>query len=71
MRKIEKIRQAVADYMQSEGCSCCQDSDAHAIAKKQLAQLLNVPKYKDGSGYDFGKFKGRPSSSKSRERQRN
>jgi hypothetical protein len=56
MRKIEQIRQAVADYIQSEGCSCCQNIDAHVAAKKQLAQLLNVPKYKDGSGYDFGKF---------------
>ena len=55
--KIKRIRQAIAYYMQTEGCSCCQDVDGHKRAKKVLAMLLNVPKYKDGSGYDFGKFR--------------
>lgn len=50
------IRQAVADYMRSEGCSCCQDPEAHERHKEALAKLLRVPKYPDGSGYDFSKF---------------
>lgn len=54
--KIAAIRQAFADYYQSEGCSCCQDVPAHKEAAKRLAELLNVPAYKDGSGYDFYKF---------------
>ena len=53
---IRKIRSAIADYMKSEGCSCCQDTDKHDKAKERLAKLLRVPKYKDGSGYDFGKY---------------
>jgi methionine aminopeptidase len=54
--KIKQIREAVADYMKSEGCSCCSDIDGHKRHKAILARLLRVPKYKDGSGYDFGRF---------------
>lgn len=56
-KTIETIRRAVADYMQSEGCSCCRDSEAHKEHAAALAKLLKVPKYKDGSGFDFGRFK--------------
>ena len=57
MTKLEEIRQAVADYMQSEGCSCCRDDDAHREHTKVLAKLLDVPMYEDESGYDFSKFR--------------
>lgn len=50
------VRRAVADYMRSEGCSCCENTDAHNEAKKRLARLLDVPMYDDKSGYDFFKF---------------
>lgn len=53
----KQIRQAVADYMQSEGCGCCGNGDAHREHKATLATLLRVPRYHDGSGYDFGRFK--------------
>lgn len=56
MSDLKAIRQAVADYMQSEGCSCCEGSD-HAEHEARLAKLLRVPRYKDGSGYDFPKFR--------------
>jgi len=52
-----EIREAVANYMYSEGCSCCQDVDAHAEHKKRLAELLNVPAWDDDSGYNFSQFK--------------
>jgi hypothetical protein len=52
----DEVRAAVADYMRSEGCSCCQDIEAHREHKKKLAELLDVPAYADGSGYDFSKF---------------
>jgi len=55
-KEFEQLRQAVADYMRSEGCSCCRDDDKHDEAKARLAALLNVPKYSDGSGYDFYQF---------------
>jgi hypothetical protein len=48
---------ALADYMASEGCSCCQNVDAHEKAKEKLGKLLRVPKYEDGSGYDFYRFR--------------
>ena len=54
--KLSAVREAVADYMRSEGCSCCRNQDAHDEAEKKLAELLRVPKYKDGSGYDFNRF---------------
>lgn len=55
--KLEKVRQALADYMYSEGCSCCRNEEKHTAAKKVLAELLDVPAYSDGSGYDFYQFK--------------
>ena len=30
------VREAVANYMRSEGCSCCQDWDEHRKNKKGL-----------------------------------
>jgi len=54
--KLVEIRQAVADYMSSEGCSCCEDTEAHKEHEKRLAKLLDVPMYEDESGYDFNKF---------------
>lgn len=53
--EIEKIREAVARYMRSEGCSCC-EGHKHSKHKEAIAKLLNVPKYDDGSGYNFYKF---------------
>jgi hypothetical protein len=53
---LAEIRRAVADYMWSEGCSCCRDSDAHERHEKRLAELLGVPPYDDGSGFDFRPF---------------
>jgi hypothetical protein len=55
--KLEEIRKAVADYMSSEGCSCCQNVEAHQRHAAALAKLLHVPKYEDGSGYDFSRFR--------------
>ena len=57
--KIRTIRRAIANYMRSEGCSCCQDIDGHEKHLKRVARLLSVPKYDDGSGYDFGPFESK------------
>lgn len=62
MNHIKNIRQAVADYMSSEGCRCCQNIEAHERHAAVLAKLLHVPKYKDGSGYDFARFRTKPPS---------
>ncbi len=54
-KKVQKIREAVADYMYSEGCCCCQ-LDAHKDHAARLAKLLDVPAYDDDSGYNFSLF---------------
>lgn len=51
-----EIRQAVADYMYSEGCGCCRDYDAHKLHTERLGKLLKVSKYDDGSGRNFSKY---------------
>ncbi len=53
---IKELRQAIADYIRSEGCGCCSDYEGHKTAKVRIAELLDVPMYKDGSGYDFKQF---------------
>lgn len=53
----KKMREAVANYMSSEGCGCCSNREAHKRHAARLAKLLSVPKYDDGSGYDFYIFK--------------
>lgn len=53
----ERIRAALADYIATEGCSCCEDTEGHERALKRLAELLNIPTYPDGSGYDTSKFR--------------
>ena len=55
--KLHELRNAIADYVCSEGCTCCQDIEAHTKAKERIAKLLRVPKYKDGSGYNFRSFR--------------
>jgi hypothetical protein len=58
--QLKAIRKAVADYIQTEGCSCCQDIDGHAKACEAVGKLLSVPMYGDGSGYDFNQFATTP-----------
>jgi len=61
---IAAIRTAVADYMESEGCSCCQDVNAHKQHEKVLAKMLRVKAYSDKSGYDFRRYRTSPKGRK-------
>ena len=54
--KNAEIRWAVADLLHAAGCSCCRDNDEWKAAQARLAKLLRVPKYPDGSGFDFSRF---------------
>jgi hypothetical protein len=55
----KELRQAVADYMYSEGCSCCQGDD-HIKHAARLAELLNVPPYRDEPEYfQFEKYRSK------------
>lgn len=56
-KERDELRQAIADYMDSEGCSCCRDQDAHDVHAERLAKLLDVPKYPSGYRYDFRQFR--------------
>ena len=56
---LKELRKAIADYIQSEGCSCCEGIN-HDEHKEILAKILKIPKHKDGSGYNFNKFATRP-----------
>lgn len=55
----DEVRQALADYIASEGCGCCRDENAHSVACDKLAKLLDVPMFKNGSGYNFWLFRTR------------
>ncbi len=55
----KQVRQAVADYMSSEGCSCCRDTEAHEQHTSRLAKLLRVQQYADSSGFDFPKYRSK------------
>jgi len=54
--RVKDIRQAVADYMRSEGCEGA-DHDEHEAA---VAKLLGVPMWDDESGYNFNQYATRP-----------
>lgn len=56
-KKLETIRAALANYIYSEGCTCCQNIEEHKKALVVLAGLLEIPMYDDGSGYDVYRFK--------------
>ncbi len=64
---LEEIRTAVADYLGSEGCSCCRGAD-HDKNQNRLAELLNVPAYSDGSGNNFNSFRSDAGKPKPRNR---
>ena len=53
------LRQAVADYMQSEGCSCCRNVEAHEKHKALLAKLL-LRVRGDDDYFDFNKHATKP-----------
>lgn len=55
MRKGERIRKLVVDLYCASGCSCCRDDEAWKKAGDELAKLLDIPPYKDGSGFNFYK----------------
>ena len=60
---LADIRRVVADYIASEGCSCCQDTVPHDHARDQLGKMLRAKKvkdwYGDRPGYDFSPFRSK------------
>lgn len=54
---LTDVRRLVADYIGSEGCSCCEDASHKEEHLPALAKALGVPMYHDKSGYNFPRFK--------------
>lgn len=53
---VAEVRQAFADYYKSEGCSCCQNTEAHGKAEQKLAELLQPDQYDYESGFNWYKY---------------
>lgn len=52
----DALQRAVADYLNSEGCGCCEGLD-HEDHLATLAKLLSVAKYPDKSGPNFERYR--------------
>ena len=58
IKKFKKqVLVAVSAYVRSEGCGCCSNIEQHREHLNTLGKLLNAPKYKDDSGYNFHDIK--------------
>jgi hypothetical protein len=53
MAALEDIRGLVAKLYCASGCSCCRDDTEWEEASEELGELLDIPKYEDGSGRDW------------------
>ena len=54
---IEEARNLIAVLYCASGCDCCQDTDKFDESSNRLAEMFSIPKYTDGSGYDFYKVR--------------
>lgn len=52
-RWVREVREALKDYVESEGCGCCSNYGKHEEAANKLGELLGFDKYLDDSGYDL------------------
>ena len=52
-QQIKELKETFIEYFNTEGCSCCEDTEGHKKAEDKLAKLFNVPRYKDNSGNDW------------------
>jgi hypothetical protein len=55
-RILAPIREALANYVKSEGCGCCSDFSKHEKALDRLGELLGMDRYDDDSGVDIYKY---------------
>lgn len=56
---LEEIRQAFADYYDSEGCSCCEDTERHKEASLRLGKLLGAEMSDDNSRVNWYKYQSK------------
>ena len=50
---MHQIRRLVAEMFCSAGCDCCRDTNEWDRTTEELAKLLEIPAYEDGSGFNF------------------
>ena len=54
MTKRQKIRLALCKLLENRGCGCCGDHEKCDAAIDELGKLLDLPRYSDDSGVDYG-----------------
>ena len=54
-----ELRKAFADYMASEGCSCCRNEEEHGASEMRIAKLLKMKLYSDDSGIDYARYQAK------------
>ncbi len=52
----KEVRELIANYIQSEGCTCCQNIEEHTKAKWRLGELLECGKYNDEDVHNFYQY---------------
>ena len=52
----KEVRELIANYMRSEGCTCCQDIEEHKKVKRRLGKLLDCGKYDGEDEYNFYQY---------------
>lgn len=53
VKKLAEVKVLVAQLVRSKGCGCCADTETMTTTEEELGRLLDFPKFKDGSGYNF------------------
>lgn len=57
--ELREVRRLVADLLVFVEWHNCADMESLCVTEAALARLLKVPKYPDGSGFNFYKFRTR------------
>ena len=52
----KEILELIANYMRSEGCTCCQNREEHEDVKRRLGELLDCGKYDGEDEYNFNQY---------------
>lgn len=56
MMNKEQIREQVSNLVRAAGCGCCRNDEEWKQAQTKLADILNIERYDDDSGWDFYKY---------------
>ena len=51
--KLAQVKVHAVGIWCAKGCTCCEDTPAMELHETELAKLLDIAPYDDGSGYDY------------------